>query len=265
MSGKAGQINGPRVAEDEVPTAVRSAGLASLNEAEAVVLETDDSFSIVPWSSHHAYISAAKKWAWLSKEFLLGMFADTKAKAKKGYLEFVQKEDSSEVTDFFSKKNLASVFGTQDFIDWMKEKFYSSIKHYEIPQSRQLAPTIAAIKEAVCRSYGIEVHMLEHAKRGQVNEPRNVAIYLARKCSGLALGEIGKEFGLEKYSSVSSIVTRTENQLSKNKRLQNRLEKYGEKQTRVKQRPLFTWRDHSGLAQKKSNLTHGITLVILKT
>jgi hypothetical protein len=192
------------------------------NPVRANLCETVEGY---PWSSHHAYISAAKKWDWLYKEFLLGMFADTKAKAKKGYLEFVQKEDSSEVTYFFSKKNLASVFGTQDFIDGVKEKFYSSIKHYEIPQSRQLAPTIAEIKEAVCRSYGIEVHMLENAKRGQVNEPRNVAIYLARKCSGLALGEIGKEFGLEKYSSVSSIVTRTENQLSKNKKLQNRVKK----------------------------------------
>ena len=36
-----------RVAEDEVRAAVRSAGLASLNEAEAVVLETDGSFSVV--------------------------------------------------------------------------------------------------------------------------------------------------------------------------------------------------------------------------
>ncbi len=36
-----------RVAEDEILAAVRSAGLASLNEAEAVVLETDGSFSVV--------------------------------------------------------------------------------------------------------------------------------------------------------------------------------------------------------------------------
>lgn len=36
-----------RVAQDEVRAAVRSAGLASLNEAEAVVLETDGSFSVV--------------------------------------------------------------------------------------------------------------------------------------------------------------------------------------------------------------------------
>lgn len=36
-----------RVAEDEVRAAVRSAGLASLHGAEAVVLETDGSFSVV--------------------------------------------------------------------------------------------------------------------------------------------------------------------------------------------------------------------------
>lgn len=36
-----------RVTEDEVRAAVRSAGLVSLNEAEAVVLETDGSFSVV--------------------------------------------------------------------------------------------------------------------------------------------------------------------------------------------------------------------------
>ena len=36
-----------RVTEDEVRAAVRAAGLASLDEAEAVVLETDGSFSVV--------------------------------------------------------------------------------------------------------------------------------------------------------------------------------------------------------------------------
>jgi chromosomal replication initiation ATPase DnaA len=57
-----------------------------------------------------------------------------------------------------------------------------------------------------------------------VNEPRNIAIYLARKRSGLALEIMGREFGLEKYSSVSSIVTRTEKRLLKNKNMQNRIE-----------------------------------------
>jgi uncharacterized membrane protein YcaP (DUF421 family) len=40
-----------RVTEDEVRAAVRAAGLATLDKVEAVVLETDGSFSVVPKES----------------------------------------------------------------------------------------------------------------------------------------------------------------------------------------------------------------------
>jgi len=176
------------------------------------------------WSSHHGYVSAAIKWEWLHKQFLLGMFSDKPAKAKRLYIEFVQQEDSIIVTELYGKKTFPSLFGSRDFAEWVKAKYYQLKKHNEIPQSRQLAPTIAEIKQAVVQSYGIKEHSLGESKRGQVNEPRNVAIYLSRKRSGLRLEEIGKEFGLEKYSSVSSIVTRTGKQLSQNKQLQRRVE-----------------------------------------
>ena len=94
-----------------------------------------------------------------------------------------------------------------------------------MPDSRQLAPKIGEIKRIVSQIYKVEKQSLEHAKRGKVNEPRNVAIYIARKRSGLPLEEIGNEFGLEKYSSVSSIVCRTEQQLSKNEKLRNLVDK----------------------------------------
>lgn len=176
------------------------------------------------WSSHHGYVSAAQKWDWLHKRFLLGMFSDKPTTAKRKYLEFVQKENSIIVTEFFGKKNHPSLLGSQDFIEWVKEKYYQLKKHHEIPQSQQLAPTITEIKQAVVQSYGIEEQSLEQSKRGQTNEPRNIAVYLARKHTGLRLEEIGKEFGLNKYSSVSSIVVRTENQLSQDKRLQKQVE-----------------------------------------
>lgn len=176
-----------------------------------------------PQSSHQGYISSAKKWNWLYKDFLLGMLAEKKDRAKKKYLEFVQEGDSSKITDFYSNKNLTTVFGTQAFLDWVKGKFYRLKSHAEIPESRQLVPSIAEIKEKVCLSYGVELQTLEKTKRGQVNEPRNIAVYLARKRCGFALEIIGREFGLEKYSSVSSIVTRTETQLQKNKHMQNRI------------------------------------------
>ncbi len=43
--------------------------------------------------------------------------------------------------------------------------------------------------------------------------------------AGVRVAEIGREFGLEKYSSVSSIVMRTEQLISQNKHLKKRLEK----------------------------------------
>lgn len=177
------------------------------------------------WSSHHGYLISTKKWEWLHKEFLLGMFDRDLQKAKRQYKSFVQCEDSAEVTAFFSKKNLASFFGSQNFIDWIKATYHQLQNHKEIPQSRHLAPTIVEIKKRVSLHYDVEPRQLEQTRRGQENEPRNVAVYLARKRCGLRLEEIGREFGILKYSSVSSIVTRTEKQILKNKKLQNRIEK----------------------------------------
>ena len=83
-----------------------------------------------------------------------------------------------------------------------------------MPQAKDLAPTIIDIKNAVGLCYDVDIKALEVSKRGQVKEPRNVAIYLSRKHSGLPLAEIGKEFGCIKYSTVSNVVRRIENRLA---------------------------------------------------
>lgn len=171
------------------------------------------------WSSHKGYLSRARKWDWLFKQFLLGMFA-----TKKAYNRFVLGEDSLEITKFYSKKNLPSIFGSADFSNWVKEKYYELKKHSEVPQSRQLAPTIPEIKAAVCRKFGVEEEVLAQTQRGQVNEPRNLAILLCRKLSGLKLTEICMEFGLGSYSSVSSVVIRTESLLEQSKQLRRLLD-----------------------------------------
>jgi len=192
------------------------------NPVRANMCDTLDDY---PWSSHQGYIFSTEKWGWLHKGFLLGMFDREQHKAIKQYKIFVKGEDSAEVTDFFGKKNLASFFGSRDFIEWVKATYHQLQNQKEIPQSRHLAPTIDNIKLVVCQHYQVEQRHLKQSKRGQVNEPRNVSIYLARKRCGLRLEEIGREFELLTYSSVSSIVTRMEEQLSKNKELRSRIEK----------------------------------------
>lgn len=92
---------------------------------------------------------------------------------------------------------------------WSSHQEYISAakKKEEIPQSKGLEPTIVEIKQAVCQCYKIREKELEQSNRGKINELRNAAVYLARKRSGLRLEEIGREFGIKKYSSVSSIVS----------------------------------------------------------
>jgi len=171
------------------------------------------------WSSHHVYVSTAKKSDWIYTDFLLSMFSETPGKAITEYRKFVQDEESDEIKDFYSKKNLPFILGSRNFVEWVKAKYYQKKKHDEVPQSKDLAPTIMEIKKTVGLCYKIDIKELEESKRGQENEPRNVALYLSRKHSGLSLEKIGKEFGSIKYSTVSNVVRRIENQLTESKQL----------------------------------------------
>ena len=60
------------------------------------------------------------------------------------------------------------------------------------------------------------------SKRGLFNEPRNIAIYLMRKARRESLKQIGTRFGMESYSTVSSIIERVKSQLDTDKKLQRR-------------------------------------------
>ncbi|MCP3891097.1 MAG: hypothetical protein GY702_19860 [Desulfobulbaceae bacterium] len=177
------------------------------------------SVSDYPWSSHHVYVATTQKSNWLYTDLLLGMFSENFDNAIREYRKFVQCEESEEIKDFFSKKKLPTILGSRNFVDWIKGKYYQKKKHDEVPQSKDLAPTIIEIKKVVSSCYKIDMKELEKAKRGQKNEPRNVAIYLSRRHSGLSLEEIGREFGCIKYSTVSNVVRKIDNQLTESNQL----------------------------------------------
>jgi chromosomal replication initiation ATPase DnaA len=45
-------------------------------------------------------------------------------------------------------------------------------------------------------------------RRGVLNEPRNVAVYLLRQIRGESLNDIGELFNIKAYSTVSNIIRR---------------------------------------------------------
>jgi putative transposase len=158
-----------------------------------------------PWSSHKGYLSHSEKWDWI-------------------YKDFISQAESESILKFFSRGNLPAILGSQDFIDLIREKFYKQSYDRHVPQSRILAPSIAHIKQIVEREYNISSEVLVFSRRGFFNEPCSVAIYLSRKYSGKTLLEIGTEFNMSQYSSVSSVVDKMTTVAAKDKKIRKRIQ-----------------------------------------
>ena len=183
-----------------------------------------DDINKYAWSSHKAYLSRARKWDWVHKEYALSLFSNNSRESVNRYRQFVSKETPEEINRILAGKKLPVIIGSQGFVDKMKELFFADKIHEEVPESRYLAPDTEKIMEEVCRFYNVKRDSLFNSKRGFNNEPRNVAIYLARRLRGDTLKEVGKIFGIDKNSSVSSVVERLKLEIKSNKNLNKRIE-----------------------------------------
>ncbi len=65
----------------------------------------------------------------------------------------------------------------------------------EQPQSRNFMWEIDEIKDIVASQLNVTKTSLETGRRGQVNEARDIAIYLSRQYSGKGHLEVAKMFG----------------------------------------------------------------------
>ncbi len=192
------------------------------NPLEAGIVDKLDTYD---WSSHQGYISRAKKWDWLYKDFVLCMFANDKRQQRRAYRQFVTKENTEEIVGVFEGKRLPWLLGSERFMDWVKDRFFEGKHHKEVPDSRRLAPDREKIKKEVCRFYQVKQDDLIISKRGVFNEPRNVAIFLSRRLRGDLLEEIGEDFNLNRYSSVSTAIERTKAQMSRDRKLKQKVKK----------------------------------------
>ena len=174
-------------------------------------------FKDYPWSSHNGYISKAKKWEWLYKNYILDMFSQDTSLQIISYKRFISTQEPVELIQHYSKKNMPSILGSDKFIKRVKERFAKKKKEKEIPESKRLCPEVIDIKKAVCNHYKIEDAALLKSKRGVENEARDLAIYMLRVIRGERLTIIGQEFNLNNYSSVSTAIERIKRKLESNK------------------------------------------------
>ena len=119
---------------------------------------------------------------------------------------------------------------TKSFVDRIKDKFFNL--NEEIPETKKLAPDIDKIKDAVCKTYNIKDTELYVTRRGYFNGPRNVAVYLIRYLRNDTLKQVGEQFGIEKYSTVSSIVERVKHEIKTDKEFRKRIQNLAEEITK---------------------------------
>ena len=177
-----------------------------------------------PWSSHKGYVSSARKWDWLHKEFILSILSSQKKRRLQAYRQFMKMEDSKEITNMLERKRWPTFLGDETFITWIKGTFFDQKQNHQIPDSASLAPELETIKKTVCSYYHVDESELLKSRRGEFNEPKSMAIYLARMLRKDGLLDIGSEFGLRGYSSTSSVVGGMRKQLQKNRQMQKRFE-----------------------------------------
>ena len=114
---------------------------------------------------------------------------------------------------------------------------HPDIRQTEIPESKRLAPDIEKIKRAIRNAYGVDESARLPSGRGVLNEPRNVAVFLVRRLRGEKPEEIGRQFGIAKYSSVSSAIEKMKREVLVNRKLRLRVKDIEKRLLNSQQQP----------------------------
>ena len=175
------------------------------NPVKAGLTEKLDDF---PWSSHHAYLSSAKKWDWLSTKKIINTLETRKTKQRDAYKKFIVQDIPEEIESFYSGKKLSTLLGSDDFIERVKARFGKRTLERELTNTPDLQVSARQILDVVADQYSTEKKSLFTSKRGNNNFPRDLAMYLLKHYRMDSLKTIAGYFGNIHYSTVSNGIAR---------------------------------------------------------
>jgi len=88
--------------------------------------------------------------------------------------------NNDDLSAIYTKRKLPAILGNETFLKVIKDHCFTKKRHSEVPESRLLAPGKDTIISAVCTEYNVPLSDVLASRRGHINEPRNVAMYLMR-------------------------------------------------------------------------------------
>lgn len=176
------------------------------------------------WSSYPAYLGLAMTPDWLSKDIILNQLSNIKSLSHvKNYQDYVENTTIQEINVFRSTKFTKPIIGSVKF----SEKILSQIDKSTIEASStdyklaRIIPTPDVMMECICKFYNTNRKSLLHTKRGTLNWPRLVYIYLSRKYFGYSLRTITESLECSSTGNIGSSFRKCDLRLHNNLRLQN--------------------------------------------
>lgn len=177
-----------------------------LNPVEANIAANPSQYK---WSSYPAYIGMVKPPSWLSTDTLREMISHTISLSHiNDYQDYVENHDITEINTFTSTKLTSPIFGSSAF----KEKILSTI---EVSMKNACAPDINRARDIpeldliaiqICDFYRVTMTSLLETKRGSLNWPRLVFIFISRKKFGITSRAISKFLKGIHRSTISACV-----------------------------------------------------------
>ena len=195
------------------------------NPLQAELVQNIDAYN---WSSHKGYTSIARKWDWLHKHYILSLVSKNRKDWLRYYKKWVTEDTEDEISQKIGGVKWPVCFGSQAFVDRIKEKYGAGKLDKEVPSSRELLPNVTLIIETVCSFFDVSNFEIFKSRRGKTNEARNAAIYLTRKLRRDTLKDIGARFEIHNERTVRSVVERMRIQLRKDRDLVRQLDKLTE-------------------------------------
>jgi putative transposase len=156
-----------------------------------------------PWSSYRAYINKEKKPSWLYRDFTYDILAHKKR--YKAYEQFVNQGNDKETIEIYSKKNLPSIIGSNEFKTWIYDKLLNQTPAEEKSRIINQPIPMSTIVKIIAAYYKVSIDTVIQRAAGRKSglESRKVAMYLCQELSGKYLKEIAEYFNLNHIGSVS--------------------------------------------------------------
>jgi len=177
------------------------------------------------WSSYPAYINKVNAPSWLHRETLYDMLGQHQK--YQGYRAYIDQGNDEEIKQFYTKTNLASVMGNQQFIDWLKEEVIPECDDgVLLNKVLMLNLSIKKLTAIIAVFYQLKPKDLTQVIRGPAKGllARKTAMYLCQQVGGFPLEDIKVQFGLLNIGSVSFITSQVRHSIKTDSQFEKQIQ-----------------------------------------